>query len=184
MRLTGGLDRGRRLRAPRGAVTRPTSAKVREAIFNILGPPTEAPVLDLYAGTGALGLEALSRGAPRVVFVERDHRARTALHRNLRELGLDERASVLQADVRTAIRRLVALGERFGWVFLDPPYAAGETAAVLAEVGGGQVLAPGGVVVLEHDKRHRPPETVGRLMCTDRRGYGDTEVSFFRAGLS
>src|SRR5213595_1355000 len=73
MRLTGGLDRGRRLRAPRGAHTRPTAAKVREAIFNILGPPPAGAVLDLYAGTGALGLEALSRGASRVVFVERDH---------------------------------------------------------------------------------------------------------------
>src|SRR5215467_15516980 len=84
MRLTGGSDRGRRLRAPRGAHTRPTAAKVREAIFNILGPPPDGSVLDLYAGTGALGLEALSRGASSAVFVERDHAAIVALRRNLR----------------------------------------------------------------------------------------------------
>src|SRR5213075_2389627 len=99
MRLTGGLDRGRRLRAPRGAHTRPTAAKVREAIFNILGPPPPGAVLDLYAGTGALGIEALSRGARRAVFVERDHQALVTLRRNLKELGLDERAQVVGADV-------------------------------------------------------------------------------------
>src|SRR5215204_5583160 len=95
MRLTGGTDRGRKLRAPRGSGTRPTASRVREAIFNILGPAPDAPVLDLYAGTGALGLEALSRGAPKVVFVERDSRALAALSRNLRELGLTERAVVM-----------------------------------------------------------------------------------------
>jgi len=121
MRLTGGLDRGRRLIVPRGARTRPTASKVREAIFNILGPPP-GPVLDLFAGTGALGLEALSRGAPKAVFVERDGAALGALRRNLREVGMEERATVIGADVRTALRRLAAAGEQFSWVFLDPPY--------------------------------------------------------------
>ena len=106
MRLTGGSDRGRRLRAPRGAQTRPTAAKVREAIFNILGPPPDGSVLDLYAGTGALGLEALSRGARRAVFVERDHQALVVLRRNLRELGLEDRSSVVGAEVCAALRRL------------------------------------------------------------------------------
>ena len=87
MRLTGGLNGGRRLIAPRGQQTRPTAAKVREAIFNILGPPPEGNVLDLYAGTGALGLEALSRGATSAVFVEREHAPLTALRRNIKELG-------------------------------------------------------------------------------------------------
>src|SRR5918912_1326417 len=96
MRLTGGTDRGRKLRAPKGSSTRPTASRVREAIFNILGPPPpDAPVLDLYAGTGALGIEALSRGAPKAVFVERDPRALSTLGRNLRELGLDGRATIV-----------------------------------------------------------------------------------------
>ena len=90
MRLTGGLDRGRRLFVPRGSRTRPTAAKVREAIFNILGPPP-GPVLDLYAGSGALGLEALSRGATSAVFVERDGAALSALRRNLREAAVETR---------------------------------------------------------------------------------------------
>src|SRR6478735_6232268 len=112
MRLTGGHDRGRRLIVPRGARTRPTAAKVREAIFNILGPPA-GPVLDLYAGTGALGLEALSRGAPGAVFVEREPNALSALRRNLRETKMDDRAEVIGADVRAALRRLGAQPDKF-----------------------------------------------------------------------
>src|SRR3954452_761595 len=108
MRLTGGMERGRRLKAPRGTKTRPTAAKVREAIFNILGPPPDGSVLDLYAGTGALGLEALSRGARRAVFVERDHGALVALRRIVRDLGLDDRWSVVGAEVGSALRRLAA----------------------------------------------------------------------------
>jgi 16S rRNA (guanine966-N2)-methyltransferase len=180
MRLTGGLDRGRKLRAPRGAHTRPTSAKVREAIFNILGPPPDGSVLDLYAGTGALGLEALSRGARRAVFVERDHQALVVLRRNVRELGLEDRASVVGAEVCGVLRRLATNnGEPFSWVFLDPPYAK-ETEGVLAELSGGDLLAPCAVVVVEHDRRHRPTGSVGSLILTDQRHYGDTELSFFR----
>jgi pantetheine-phosphate adenylyltransferase len=104
MRLTGGIDRGRKLRAPRGSGTRPTASRVREAIFNILGPAPEGPVLDLFAGTGALGIEALSRGAAKAVFVERDTRALAALSRNLKELGLSDKAVVVGAKVQAGIR--------------------------------------------------------------------------------
>jgi 16S rRNA (guanine966-N2)-methyltransferase len=184
MRLTGGLDRGRRLIAPRGDRTRPTAAKVREAIFNILGPPPEGAVLDLYAGTGSLGLEALSRGATAAVFVERDHAPLSALRRNIKELGFDGRAQVVCADVCTGIRRLVAGGAaKFSWVFLDPPYVK-ETEGVLTELAGSGLLSACAVVVLEHDRRNRPPEHVGALFLTDRRQYGDTELSFYRCSGS
>src|SRR6266511_1196798 len=182
MRLTGGHDRGRRLIVPRGSKTRPTAAKVREAIFNLLGPPP-GPVLDLYAGSGALGIEALSRGAAAAVFVERDANALASLRRNLRELGVEERATVIGADVRTALRRLAASGAEFSWVFLDPPYAR-ETEGVLAELSGADLLTACAVVIVEHDRRHRPPESVGGLFLTDRREYGDTELSFYRCSGS
>lgn len=204
MRLTGGLDRGRRLFVPRGSRTRPTAAKVREAIFNILGPPA-GPVLDLCAGSGALGLEALSRGAPSAVFVDRDPAALAALRRNLRETGLEAKGVVLAADVRSGLRRLAAAtrgpgaqpgppqpaegeprgrgkalpAQRFSWVFLDPPYAK-ETEGLLAELSGADILSECAVVVVEHDRRHRPPASVGELFLTDRREYGDTELSFYR----
>lgn len=181
MRLTGGLDRGRRLFVPRGSRTRPTASKVREAIFNILGPPP-GPVLDLYAGSGALGLEALSRGAASAVFVERDGAALSALRRNLREAGVEARARVMAGDVRSALRKLAGGDERFSWVFLDPPYVK-DIAGVLAELSGA-LLTTCAVVIVEHDRRHRPPESVGCLFLTDRREYGDTELSFYRCSGS
>jgi 16S rRNA (guanine966-N2)-methyltransferase len=186
MRLTGGLDRGRRLRAPKGAGTRPTGAKVREAMFNILGPPGEGAVLDLFAGTGALGIEALSRGAVSACFVEREARARVALQRNLRELELSSRARVMGSDVLAALQKLEGEGARFAWVFVDPPYAANAVAPVLSALAGGSLLASGAVIVVEHDKRHLPPDSAGAVHLTDRRFYGDTGVSFYRseAGLS
>ena len=185
MRLTGGLDRGRRLIAPRGARTRPTASRVREALFNILGPPA-GPVLDLYAGTGALGLEALSRGAPQAVFVEKDPPALSALRRNLRETKMDDRGVIMAGDVRSALRRLGAQSDQFGpfsWVFLDPPYVR-ETEGLLGELCGLDVLSNCAVVVVEHDRRHRPAERVGCLFLTDRRTYGDTELSFYRSSGS
>ena len=191
MRLTGGSDRGRRLKAPRGLRTRPTAAKIREAIFNILGPPPEGAVLDLFAGTGALGLEALSRGARKVVFVERDRNALSVLRQNLRELGFENRGTVIAADVATGIRRLAASisnpdrfsEDRFSWVFMDPPYAI-EVENVLGELAEKDLLNGCAVVIVEHDKRHRPPASIGGLFLTDRREYGDTELSFYRSGRS
>ncbi|MCG5055610.1 MAG: 16S rRNA (guanine(966)-N(2))-methyltransferase RsmD [Myxococcales bacterium] len=179
MRLTGGLDRGRKLKAPRGLKTRPTASKVREAVFNILGPPPNGDVLDLFAGTGSLGIEALSRGAASAVFVERDSRALAALRKNLAELGLQQRAAVVGRDVLQALASLASEGRRFAWVFVDPPYAAGEVEHVLRALGC-HGLAAGGVVIVEHDKRSVPPDESGGLILTDRRYYGDTGLSFYR----
>jgi 16S rRNA (guanine966-N2)-methyltransferase len=180
MRVTAGAERGRKLRAPRGATTRPTGAKVREAIFNILGPLTPHPVLDLFAGTGALGIEALSRGASQATFVERDPRALAALHRNLKNFDLASRARVMDSNVATALQRLGDKGEKFSWVFVDPPYASGEVEQVLTTLSGGQLLTNGAVVIVEHDRHNLPPESVGALEMVDRRFYGDTGLSFFR----
>ena len=182
MRVTAGADRGRKLRAPRGATTRPTGAKVREAIFNILGPPPPHPVLDLFAGTGSLGIEALSRGAVAADFVERDARALGVLNRNLRDFGFSGRARAIGSSVRSALQRLAgqAEGRVFGWVFVDPPYASGEAEPVLSMLGSGELLADGAVIIVEHDRRHLPAEVFGTLVMTDRRFYGDTGVSFYR----
>ena len=182
MRVTAGADRGRKLRTPRGATTRPTGAKVREAIFNILGPPPPHPVLDLFAGTGSLGIEALSRGAVAADFVERDARALGILQRNLRELGFSGRVRVIGASVLHALHRMgtEAEGRVFGWIFVDPPYASGEVDPVLSLLAGSELLAEGAVIIVEHDRRHLPAEIFSTLVMTDRRFYGDTGVSFYR----
>ena len=164
------------LRAPHGAATRPTSEKVREAIFNILGSVEGAHVLDLFAGSGALGIEALSRGAAHATFVDAGKPALAAIRGNLRELGLEGRAAVLAMDAVLAARRPPAAP--WGVVFVDPPYASDLAArAVLALPPGS--LAPGARVVIEHDRRGTPPDALGSLIRRDQRRYGDTMVSFF-----
>ena len=173
VRIIGGSLGGRRLRAPRGADTRPTADRVRESLFNILGDLEGLRVLDLYAGTGALALEALSRGAREAVLVDKAAEPIRCIEENARDLGVLAQTRILRADAATALARLA--GERFDLCFLDPPYRL-VVDPVLDALPA--VLAPGARVVVEHDRR-RPPG--GPLLCTDRRRYGDTEVSFYVA---
>jgi 16S rRNA (guanine966-N2)-methyltransferase len=184
MRVIAGRAGGRRLAAPPGAATRPTADRVREALFSILGPPGEgASALDLFAGAGALGIEALSRGCTRAVFVERSRTALRYLRRNLADLGLIGASEVHQEDApRFAARLADAGGPAFTWIFLDPPYQTDLGPSALAELGRrAGLLAPGGVAVLEHDRRRAPLDCYGVLVKADCRRYGDTELSFYRA---
>jgi len=179
LRIIAGALRGRVL-APVQGRTRPTAAKVREAIFNILGPVVpEAQVLDLFAGTGALGIEALSRGAVRGVFVEDHPGALKALSRNLETLGLQDRGRVLPLPAAAALRQLAAQGERFGLVFLDPPYGGGAAAATLGALAGSSLLLPEVWVVAEHSRRETLPESIGILQQHTLRRYGDTQVAIY-----
>lgn len=194
MRIVGGSLGGRVLRAPGGAATRPTSEKVREAVFSILGSVEGDQVLDLFAGSGALGIEALSRGAAHATFVDSGKPALTAIRSNLRELGLEPRATVVGSDAVAAAGRLgahvepagrlgahvAAAGPAAAWriVFVDPPYAS-DLAVRAVRALPCERLAAGAVVVIEHDRRNAPPDALGTLLRTDQRRYGDTLVSFF-----
>lgn len=181
MRIIGGRVGRRRLKAPRGESTRPTAEKVREALFDILGaPPAEARVLDLFAGAGALGLEALSRGATRAVFVERSREAVKCLTENVEALGMTEESEIHRTDALRALGKLEERRVRFDWVFLDPPYRSEIGARALEVLGAGTLLSPEAVVVLEHDRRRPPDPRVGCLVKADTRRYGDTAISFFR----
>ena len=179
VRVTGGKLRGRRLRSPRTGV-RPTSDRVRESLFSRLDDLEGCSVLDLYAGTGVLGVEALSRGAARLVSVERAPRALATLRRNLEDLGLASAARVVADDAPRAVRRLAASGERFDLVFLDPPYAGDELARALEAVARSGVLAEHGRVVAERSRRHPLPVVVG-LAVIDERHYGDTTITQLEA---
>ena len=179
MRITGGALRGRKLKAPRGRATRPTADMVRKAIFDVLGPSRAmGRVLDLFAGTGALGLEALSRGAQEVVFVERRRDALQALRENVEALGVKEHVRVLPLDVKKALKVLRDEGASFDLVLLDPPYLRGMAEEALRQIADSGILAQGAVVVLEHSSREAPQPPSG-LDLFSRHRYGDTTVSFF-----
>ncbi len=180
MRIVAGLHGGRRIAAPSGDTTRPTSDRVREALFSVLGPLDGHAVLDLFAGSGALGLEALSRGAGRTVFVERDRRALATLRANVTALGLTEAQAIVRAgDAGRLARDAVARAEAYDLVFLDPPYrlAAGLGAALGATLTG--LLAPGARVVTESDRR-APMELTAVPLIQERR-YGDTLIAIHAA---
>lgn len=172
MRVVAGIYGGRKLTAPAGSETRPTSDRVREALFSVLGPSVEgARVLDLFAGSGALGIEALSRGAANAVFVDRSHKATQSVRANLKALGIE--AEVRPVEARAALRAASARREAYDLVFLDPPYRrAAELGRELSE-GLAAVLAPGARVVTESDRRS-PLEL--DLPLADERRYGDTVI--------
>jgi 16S rRNA (guanine966-N2)-methyltransferase len=183
MRIVGGSLRGRRLKAPPGAAVRPTSDRAREALFNLLahgaalrGVRLEgAVVLDAFAGTGALGLEALSRGARRAIFLEADRAALAALAANLRAVDQEDRALVLTRD---ATRPGLA-PETASIAFLDPPYGSGLAAPALAALAEGGWLADGAVVVVEHGAREELDAPAGFERLVARR-YGAAVLSFLR----
>jgi 16S rRNA (guanine(966)-N(2))-methyltransferase RsmD len=171
VRVVAGAHGGRRLVAPPGDATRPTSDRVREALFSILGSVEGARVLDLFAGSGALGIEALSRGAAAAVFVDRAPRAIAAVRANLEALGIA--ADVRRMEARAALRAASAQADTYDLVFLDPPYR--QAAGLGRELSDalGAVLAPRARVVTESDRR-APLELT--LPLTDERRYGDTLI--------
>jgi 16S rRNA (guanine966-N2)-methyltransferase len=175
LRVAGGESRGRRLKAPKGI--RPTQGIVKEAIFNIVGPGIEdAFVLDLFAGSGALGIEALSRGAAGVTFVDREPRGLAILRQNLDVLDLKQRAHVVRGDVVRWLEASTDEVKRAGFVFLDPPYEDVVLDRALAVLDREVSTA---TVIAEHSRRHdlRP---LARLRLDKQRRYGDTMVSVFR----
>lgn len=176
MRITGGRLAGRRLEVPRGEV-RPTADRVRESLFARLGSLAGKRVLDLFAGSGALGFEALSRGAAHVVFADRSSAASTTLRKSAERLGVAEDVEVRRGDARAVLRRLA--GHRvFDLVFLDPPYEGCEMDAALRGLVAGALLAEDALVVAETDRRHLPAPVAG-LAAVDERRYGDTVIIWF-----
>lgn len=181
MRIIAGSLKGRRL-APVKGLMRPTGAKVREAVFAILGEAVaDARVLDLFAGTGALGIEALSRGAEVAVFVEDHPESLKVLHRNLAHLDLEEQSRVLPLAVLQALKKLALQGQKYDLAFLDPPYGGDTAVAALQGLAAAGLMAPGAAVVVEHGRRDILPEAAGNLQRQDLRRYGDTQVAFYQA---
>jgi 16S rRNA (guanine(966)-N(2))-methyltransferase RsmD len=186
MRVIAGQFRSRPLRAPRGMDVRPTSDRLRETLFNVLasGRPdalADTVWIDAFAGTGAVGIEALSRGASNVYFIELFRAATATIRDNLRSLNIEEGFEVLEREVVTALRQLETMAVTCDFCFLDPPYADDDAyEQVLDLLGQSQLLKPSSIVIAEHDKRFDPGEKFGALVRYRRLDQGDASLSFYR----
>ena len=186
MRVIAGEAHGRRMRAPRGLQTRPATARVRASIFSRLAARIdfeEVRVLDLFAGSGSLGLEALSRGAGWAVFVDSSRAAISAIRDNLNALGLATRAEVIVADVERALAALAARGERFDLVFVDAPYRKDVSAPVLAALESRTLLGAGACVVVRQARRAPEINPTG-LEEINRATLGDHRIALYRAAAT
>ncbi|MED4750061.1 16S rRNA (guanine(966)-N(2))-methyltransferase RsmD [Brevibacillus choshinensis] len=180
MRVISGEHKGRRLAAVPGKGTRPTTDKVKESIFNMIGPYFDGGwALDLYAGTGGLGIEALSRGVDRSVFVERDAKAFAVVKQNLETCRLEGSADLYRMDADRAIRTLATRKQAFDLVFLDPPYAQQKIAEEIRLLQELDLLADGAWIVTEHDVDVKLPEEIGDCVQHRASTYGDTAVTLY-----
>lgn len=178
MRIVAGEFRGRKLHTPKGVQIRPTTDRVREAIFSIIASRIpDANVLDLFAGTGALGLEALSRGAAQAVFVDRGPEAIRLIRANIELCRAQSRARALQGSVLQVIQRLANQEETFDLIFMDPPYGKGYIEETLLQVG--KVSCAEVLVMAEHHIKDILPQNTGEWVKTQERRYGDSAISFF-----
>lgn len=184
MRVIAGEFGGRRLEAPKGLRTRPTSDRVREALFMALEPFTDLNVVDLFAGSGALGLEALSRGAARVDFVEAARPALAVLSRNIEALGVKERCHVWPLRLPGAIERIGDALAAADLVLADPPYGGADARTVLEGLGRPGRLRTGARVALERHQKDDVPSRAGDLALVRERRYGETTVNFYQVGAA
>jgi len=181
-RIIAGRGKGRRLKAPKGLETRPTGARLRQSLFDILAPALPGcRFLDPFAGSGAIGLEALSRGASRVVMVDQSAAAIAAIRENVAALaGAGGDVQVLRQDARVALAALADSGVRFDIVYLDPPYESDLYEELLEQVSAFGLLGEGGVAVAEHFHKRVLPATIGRLAQTRSVRVGDHRLTFYR----
>lgn len=181
MRVISGQAKGHRLKVPKGRAVRPTAARVKEALFNILPHDLSGlKILDLFAGTGSLSAEALSRGAAEVILVDVSRKAANTIRENLRALGFSHNAKIWIGSVPKSLRQLSRKGETFDLVFLDPPYEKGWVGKILEVIGQERLMRKAGMVVAEHSSREEVQERYGVLELHDQRRYGSTVLSFFR----
>ncbi len=182
MRVLAGALKGQRLSTPKGRTTRPTADQVRIACLDTLMPYlADGPFLDLFAGAGGVGIEALSRGAPSAVFVEQNAQALRALRDNVERLGLAARARVLRDDAARAVDALAAAGTRFAVVFADPPYDSARATPTVSALARGECLQPGAIVVVQHATKVPLTADTGVLAPWKARRFGETTLTFLRS---
>jgi 16S rRNA (guanine(966)-N(2))-methyltransferase RsmD len=179
MRIISGKAKGKKLYSPKGKGIRPTADRVKESVFNVLGERWQGiRVLDLFSGTGSLGLEAISRGAEQVVFVEKSKNALNVLRKNISLCGFDSHAVVMAMSVSRSLSLIGRKGESFQVIFADPPYRRGWVEKTVEEILGHGILSEDGMVVIEHAPSESPGTGNGRVVILKQKKYGDTAISF------
>jgi 16S rRNA (guanine966-N2)-methyltransferase len=186
MRVIGGKFRSRRLKSPGKLLMRPTSDRLRETLFNVLGAAiTDSLFIDLYAGTGAIGIEAVSRGAREAIFVESHAVSARLVRENLKTLGIDRGVEVMEGDAVRALEKIAKRHMVADFIFLDPPYdATDEPLRVLEFLDTSHLVAPYGLVIVEHSVKSELPERLDRLELTRLLEQGDAALSFYRLALA
>ena len=181
MRVISGKAKGRRLIAPKGGAVRPTADRIKESLFDILPRDFSGmKILELFAGTGNVSIEALSRGAETVVLVDASERSARIIRENLRRVGFTDRAQVWSMPAHRALNAVARHGQKFDLIFLDPPYEQKLVGRSLELIASIHPLEPSAVVVAEHSVREKVKSSYGFLSLNDQRRYGDTLLSFFR----
>lgn len=180
LRVIGGAARGVPLKAPDERTTRPTMDRIKESVFNILMPYiTDTAILDIFAGSGSLGIEALSRGAKSAVFVDNGRKCRDIIMDNLKKTRFTQQATVLAMDVEKALRYLSKNQEKFDIIFMDPPYNMNFVVRTIQNIDDFDIMSEEGILACEHHMNENPPEKVGNLVKTRVKSYGETLYSFY-----
>ncbi len=181
MRVISGKAGGLRLESVKGQAVRPTADRIKESLFNIIRPIVcDAHVLDLFAGTGALGIEALSRGAQFVTFIDRNRECVSVVKSNLQHTGFAEQAEVYLSNFEDGLRRIAGMKRKYDLVFLDPPYGKGFEYKAVELLIYFNLIRTDGIIVIENEQKDILPETLNCLKRVDERGYGRTALNFYR----
>lgn len=180
MRVVSGICKGRPLKAVPGNTTRPTTDKVKEALFNMIGPYFDGGIgLDLFAGSGGLGIEALSRGLDKVIFIDREAKAIHVIQENIRACKFEEKTEVFRNDAERALKALIKREICFDYIFLDPPYKKQQLVNLMEKMDQQEVVQPDGIVVCEHSFDVELPQTVGKFTQIKHEKYGIIAVTIY-----
>lgn len=181
LRVITGKAKGHRLKAPKGLSTRPTTDRVKESLFNIIGLiPSTSTVLDLFSGTGNIGIEFLSRGAQECIFIDNSYSSIKIINENLSNTRLLQQSQVFKNDVNNVIRILGKKKRKFNYIFMDPPYEKDLALPTLENICHEEILEGNGLVIVEHESQSSFPEKVSSMHKIDSRRYGGTTITFFK----
>ena len=181
MRVISGKARGLKLNAPKNDDVRPTTDRVKESLFNIINPYImDSHILDLFAGTGSLGIECLSRGANKCIFVDNSKESINIVKSNIKKARVENESIVLNLDFKSAVNSLALKNEKFDVIFMDPPYYKNMFSDALGGIDNNNLLKEDGIIVVEHDTKDEFPENIGRLYKNREKKYGNTTLTFYK----